>query len=1585
VDTGRWNKYHGGDIKMKSRSVPEGNMPTQRQAERTSIVEEIARAIATTSIDLEGSELGLFEAFYREVARQLRPPFLARRSDQIGYELLALFRLFLNRAPTEILVQVEPRRPGDVLIHTVMLDQSFIVDTVRLLLSTRGGSYRTGFHAVLRVERDDNGRLTAVGSGELESVLQISATRIEAESVVGFSADLKGNLTLARAMVQDFGEMTSSVDRVAARFSRLSHRHPDRSDTFRESADFLNWLLSDNFVFMGTRWSGDCLGVENAEHNHLWPAWTGTNSVESSWGDSLPIRISKGTIESPVHRSGRIDEILLKVPDETGEARSELLIRGLFTYRAVTQPSRHVPVLRRLLAEILRHEESRPGSWRYKGVANVFDSLPTEFLFIGSVNEVILIVDRVLEAEAAQQVGVQMVQKPGSNMTFVVAAMPRGQYSDALRQRLQKILKRKTGATYLDHGVFVGRYDTVLVHFFLTGVRILDDKALGAVSRVLRAVATPWDDRLFDALRDVHDESEAQRLMSEYGSAFTETYSLHARPSQAVRDIELIEELGQDRRYVANIYVDRKGRLNLRIYQLENKSLSMLMPVLTEFGLDIADQYVEFVQTRSGRSVALDTFRLNGAWGLEDEEILDRREKLTKGLESVFEGQMAADGLNRLLLRADLSWKEVDIVRAYRGYARQLGISLTYQRVQEILLAHPRLIGRLVHYFHCRFDPDLVGDRATQMAAAAEDIEEALRRVHIHDEDLLLRSIYELMRATIRTNVYRTDRICWYVSFKVDHDLTKVVPEPRLKYEIYVHHPEVEGVHLRGGRIARGGIRWSDRDDYRTEVLGLVTTQMVKNVIIVPEGAKGGFFMKHVIRDRAARRRKADELYKFLIRGLLDLTDNIVDGENIPPDRVVCHDEPDPYLVVAADKGTAHLSDTANAVSREYGFWLDDAFASGGSNGYDHKVVGITARGGWESVNRHFAEMGLDPKTQTFTCAGIGDCAGDVFGNGVIEYPTMKLLAAFNHLHIFLDPDPSPQVSYRERKRLFKVVQGWDHYDTTKLSEGGGIFDRAAKSIPLSPQVKKMLGVLVDELTADQVIRLILRMDVDLLWNGGIGTYVKASHQTHRDAGDPSNDAVRINADELHCRAVGEGGNLGFTQAGRIEYAMKGGRLATDAIDNSGGVDMSDHEVNLKILLGPVLQRGDLDWESRNTLIASMTDQVTSLVLANSDRHGLQLSLDQIRSHRNAMLFSRSCDWVARHSKVAKATLDLPEHADFLARMETRQGLSRPELAVVAAHVKMQVYKWLLLADGSNIPNFSERIRAYFPSQVREVYGPEIDTHMLAHAIGMTELLNEVVGDAGASFFPQMLDLTSRPPGEILEAWFRVANGLELQALRADIGVCSASSSGRYRAWICVTDGLTGLLAAALAPGQAPVDAEMVTDMLAVLKKLGRHRTGEHKDRYNSRVNRLRSLGVAERLAQKTVACGDLTLAREIALVRRRTGDTVRDAIVRYLGVGRGSRLLPAIWAIEDRISADEWDQVAAGILRTRYFSLLQDLVQRTPLNPELRLGVDRVSHKLYWGPLNGVAKMVDDIVGSAPGVGALLVAEERLRAAVLS
>ncbi|MBW1878172.1 MAG: NAD-glutamate dehydrogenase, partial [Deltaproteobacteria bacterium] len=854
----------------------------------------------------------------------------------------------------------------------------------------------------------------------------------------------------------------------------------------------------------------------------------------------------------------------------------------MFTYRAVTQPCRNVPILRQVLASILEEAESKPGSFRYKGIANVFDSLPTEFLFTASHQAIAETVDLVFESEQQHEVGVSFLMT-GTQSSFCLVAMPKSQFGDELRRALEEHLVTSLKATYSDHGLFVGRYDTVLLYYFLTGVEPLQEEELQHLIEQMREMATPWPARLWRALARRFDETTADRLTEIYGRSFPDEWTRQTPASRAVRDIGRLESLSDTNRLVADVFEDQDGILNLRLYEGRDVYLSDILPILDDFGLVVLDSYSTDVRTRGG-TLFMDTFRLAGAKGIPRTEFRERKDLLQRALEQVFADQVGSDTMNRLVLAAGLSWSEVDVLRGYVRYSRQLQIALSIARITELLLTHPQLCVKLLRLFHARFDPDLDGKRRQIVKKALGNLDDALRLIITHDEDLIFSSLRDLIDGTVRTNYYRDDRKFHYLSFKVDCSKIRLMGVRRPMFEIYVHNKDVEGAHLRFGKIARGGLRWSDRDDYRTEVLGLATTQVVKNVVIVPVGAKGGFYLKNASRDPTTRRQQADQHYQTFIRGLLDLTDNRMDDRVVHPPRVVRHDADDPYLVVAADKGTAHLSDTANALSKKYGYWLGDAFASGGSQGYDHKKVGITARGTWVLVTRHFLEMGKDPYSESCTCVGIGDMGGDVFGNGLIETQHMVLLAAFNHLHIFLDPNPDPKASYEERVRLFKSGSngGWDHYDQSLISEGGGIFERSAKSLPLSPQARAMLGLDQEEAQPEEVIRHILTMDVDVLWNGGIGTYVKTSTETHADADDRSNDAVRVDANQLRCKIIGEGGNLGLPQKGRIEAGFHGVALNTDFIDNSGGVDMSDHEVNLKILVNRIVARGDMTEEERN-------------------------------------------------------------------------------------------------------------------------------------------------------------------------------------------------------------------------------------------------------------------------------------------------------------------------------------------------------------------------------------------------------------------
>ena len=1421
-------------------------------------VDRIVSALQAHAADPE-----VLRDFTRAVGRQIRPPFTARHTPTAAAGLIEhAWNVFADHASDSISVTCASDC-GVTRVVTVMRDQPFLVDTVRLAMESAGGTWLGGFNAVFGVSRDGTTPVAIGQSHAFESVILVEVEGLDEAGIQGLAADLENRLRLSRAMVADFQSMIDQIDSSAYRFSRLADRAPDRAEELRETAEFLRWLLADNFVLMATHSEDGRYGFAQDAVRDLWPA------EPASWTNASgrPVTVRKGDVDAPVHRRGRIDEIRIETPTATGAPGRVLVLQGLFTYRAVTQPCRHVPLLRRTLTELLRNQESKAGSYRYKGIAKVFDSLPTEFLFTATTDQISRIIDGVLEAEQEHEVRAMLTTGTAPGAACLLAALPRQQWSDRLRGGIESLLRETTGGTVTDHGVFVGRYQTMLAHFYLTGVDSLADGIHDALQTGIASLTTPWESRLQAALVDAYDESEGAELFARYRGAFEPIYQQINSPERTAQDIGLLEQIESSNDVQVAVFRDAKDRVNIRLYQAQDIILSDILPILDDFGLIVVDQFADKVTPQGRPACTVDTFRLQGVWGVEDSEIIARADKLIAGLRAVFEKRMPDDVLNRVLLRADIPWEGVDLLRAYNGYARQLGLRHTLTRVQELLLAQPQLVQLLWSYFQTKFDPALPGNRSKGLAKVDEAIQDALREVDDHDQDVTFRTLHDLMAATLRTSFYRTDRPEHYISFKIDCARVRQMPSPRLKYEIYVHHRDMEGVHLRGGDIARGGIRWSDREDYRREILDLATTQMTKNVLIVPEGAKGGFYIKHGKGTPPERRKRADELYRVFMHGLLDLTDNIVEGDVVGPDDVVAHDGRDPYLVVAADKGTAHLSDTANGISQDYGFWLDDAFASGGSNGYDHKKVGITARGAWMTVRRHMREMGLDPQTDEFTCMGIGDPGGDVFGNGVIEHEKLKLVAAFNHMHIFLDPQPDVKAAYDERVRLFKAAKGWAHYDESKLGPGGGIFSRKAKSIPLSPEVKAMLGVLKDELPVDVVLRLLLRLNVDLLWNGGIGTYVKASHQTHRDAGDPTNDDVRVNANELRCKMVGEGGNLGFTQAGRIEYALGGGRINTDAIDNSGGVDMSDHEVNLKILLNPMVARGALGTAERNELLEALTEEVAEDVLANNERHARQLSLDVLRSARDPMVFSRTIDWVCQRSDVSRSDLVLPSDDTLQRRKANQQGLTRPELAVLQAYVKMHVFKDLKQSDPSMIPAFEDKVLAYFPERVRKAYADDIGSHMLHRSIGMTVVCGEVIGESGALFFPLLNELTGRSVESISRAWYMAMDLIGASDLLKAIRKSDSGVDARYRAWVSVTDAVLGLVTAWLAAGEAGPDSEDLGAIKEVLAKVSKTRGSELEARLKARAEAHVERGIPTRIADRIAALGELTTCREVALV----------------------------------------------------------------------------------------------------------------------
>jgi glutamate dehydrogenase len=1522
---------------------------------------------------LSGEQLGLFRSFVEATLPLLRGQFLALHSPrQILATLERAFQFAMNRPAHGQKIAISRTRQRGFSVMNCMTDQPFIIDTIHLFFKNVGADYSSGCSLVFNATRDSEGTLTAVGEagGVRESLVLLECDSAEPdERLHEWEHSLSQNLLLAEAMVRDFHAMNRTVERYVERLEIKAERRPELAAAYRETANFLKWLLHENFVFMGID-SADRLGTQTIDGPYF-------STPEGDWPSphaSSEVLVRKSHQESPIHRTGKIDEILVTLDD------GQLFIRGLFTYRAVTQPSRNVPIIRGVLSEILKSTNSQPGSYRYKGMANVFDSLPTEFLFTTSAEAITDIMDLVLEAEQQQDI-VSKLTDIGTDAAFFLVAMPKAQYDDELRKTIENTIIGTLGASYCDHGLFVGRYETVLLHFYLTGVRQVEDVVRRQLSDRIRAMATPWSSRLWLALAEHHDETTADRLANTYGKAFPDYWIRNNSASRAVRDIQMLESLTDDRNVRADVYHDSTNEPTLRIYQCEDLFLTDILPILDDFAIIVKDSYATAIESRSG-TLHMDTFRIGYPKGMDQATFRKHSDMFVRALEAVFAKEVDGDSLNQLVLTAGLSATEVDVVRGYSRYFRQISFKLSAARIEEILVSNPSTCASVIQLFRIKFSPDQK-DRKRSTQRAIRAVKDELRRILAHDEDLIFSALFTLIKCTLRTNYYRTDRIFHYLSFKFNSAEIPTIGPNAPKYEIYVHHREIEGVHLRFGPVARGGIRWSNRDDFRTEVLGLATTQQVKNAVIVPTGAKGGFYLKNASRDAAKRREEADYHYQTFIRGLLDLTDNSVDGELVHPPNVICHDGMDPYLVVAADKGTAHLSDSANSISMAYGFWLGDAFASGGSVGFDHKKVGITARGVWVLVNRHFAEMGIDPYKESFSCIGIGDMGGDVFGNGLIETPHVKLKAAFNHLHIFLDPDPDPAKSYTERKRLFAAGRagGWGEYTASVISKGGGVFDRLAKSISLSPQAQEMLGMDVAEAQPETVVNAILKMEVDLLWNGGIGTYVKASTQTHSDADDRSNNAVRVDATELNARIIGEGGNLGMTQRGRIEADLHGVRLNTDFIDNSAGVDMSDHEVNLKILLDAVVARGELTRDERHKILEEITDEVATLVLANNDAHGRQLSRDQIRSQRDIFYFGRAISFVERQFGRTAASLNLPDAAALKERAEQGKGLTRPELSVLSAWVKMFVYNELMASGPKEISGYNKLLISYFPKRIQKEYREEILNHMLADEIAMTVATTRMVADAGAAFFPISMETTGATVMEIAQAYVSGQALAQAQKVRSTLEELRSEVPLPllYRAWVDVDAGARDVVRFWLAASERIPTATELSEMASAVNEVYNLRDAHPID-VVTEVTSTIAHSVPDEVVTHIQKAAHLNMALMVWAESKRLNRPVSEVIIKHIAVGRGSGLQLVLDDLRNRAASGQWEPIALRILYNRLHRLLRDLIARIELGQE-NTSVAIALAKLQEGVVGEVKAHVDELLSGAqsPSVATLLVLEERV------
>ncbi|MBI5506796.1 MAG: NAD-glutamate dehydrogenase, partial [Deltaproteobacteria bacterium] len=1253
------------------------------------------------------------------------------------------------------------------VVETHTADVPFIFESLKNYFQKAGVRVFVAIHPIITVQRQWE-RVVAVSGpraeGARESYCHFQIEQVESsERLRRIEHEIFSVLKGLFCAVEDFKQM---LDRVRDLEPRLRSRTGNDAEV-ASAREFLQWLVADNYVFQGVAryqisaggradridqaatgvFTDPALlpvvfpGLMEAVEPHLVPAPDDGRIVEIDYCRNA----------SAIYHLEPLDDIVVREWSPEGRLAAATLIVGRFSKGAFNRQAAEIPLLREKRAFIMKETGAMPESHLYRQIRAIFNRLPQRELFYAPASSVVELVEKIAAVTSDDEIVVHVRRATG--YTALAVAFSRLRYSYRVEQDLRSAFANAFGAIPFSTSEDCGAVKLLLFYFEDTHLEhpVESDAVRALVTRLL----TTWEDRAAAALEKAFGEREGRRLLRRYARPESRNglYRESTAPETVADDVRCFEAM--EASLEMRVQPRTAESMTLHVYSQRALTLTDTLRTLGNLGLTVTEELRVPVVLPEGRRAFIYRFEIEAPPDLVAATI-SHQELFATALRALDEEAATDDSLNALVLMAGLSWREVEVLRTLRNHLLQLRSHYNAETVGAVLLKNSAAAGALYRQFAARLDPALAGDRAAAVAQAEVAFREALESVTSLAEDEVLRALDDLIRATLRTNFFQNPQRP-VVSIKVDSRKVESMPSPRPMVEIYVHSRLLEGVHLRGGKVARGGIRWSDRhDDFRTEILGLMKTQMVKNSVIVPVGSKGGFVLKGNVPARPALDAYLVDRYREFVAGLLDVTDNIVAGKVIHPPEVVRCDGDDPYLVVAADKGTAHLSDTANAVSNRYGFWLGDAFASGGSAGYDHKKMGITARGAWECVKHHFDNLGVDVQREPFTAVGIGDMSGDVFGNGVLLSPVMRLQAAFNHAHIFIDPDPDVEASSQERRRLFELPRStWRDYDATRISAGGGIFERSAKAIPISAQMRKLLDIEADSASGEEVIRRILTAKVDLLYNGGIGTYVKAAGESDAEVGDRTNDRVRVSGRQLRCRVVGEGGNLGLTQRGRLEYWERGGLINTDAVDNSGGVDTSDHEVNIKILMDMLVRKGVLAGrDERNAILAEMTDQVRDLVLADNRHQALCLSLDGLRSVERYEEFVQLVEDMIGAGILDRGDDAIPAKEELLASTERGHGLPRPLLCVLLGHCKNRASQMLIETAFPDHPLARPFLDGYFPARLRDGYAGHFTDHALRREIIATSAVNSLINGAGIAFLPRTMAATKADIGRVVAAYF---------------------------------------------------------------------------------------------------------------------------------------------------------------------------------------------------------------------------------------
>ncbi len=1287
------------------------------------------------------------------------------------------------------------------VVEFVNDDMPFLVDSIAMEINRQGLAARQIIHPLFKVGRDQHGALgelhEARDGDRLESWIHVEVDRITDPARLKALGDgLVAVLADVRSAVEDWPKMLAKVTETISSMSGAAKVVP--LEELDEARAFLNWTADHHFTFLGYREyelaaAGDRDELRIVPNSGLGllrePKLGGVSQSFSELPAELRalarkpdlLVLTKANSRATVHRAGYLDYIGIKRFDANGTVIGERRFIGLYTSATYHADPASIPLLRRKITRVMERAGFPHSSHASKNLYSILDTYPRDELFQIGEDELFDTAMGVLRLGARARTKLFIRRDIYARFYSCLIYLPRENYNTEARLKLQEILKRALNGTSTEFNVQLSDSVLARIHMLVRTAPSADHKVdLKALEGEVAAAVRRWEDGVFEHLVKVASDDAVNDARRDFVRPFPAAYTEDTGPAQAVADFMALKSISAERPIAMTLYRPDGAAtkaLRFRMYHIAKAvPLSNSLPMLENMGVRVEGERSYVIARNNLPPVYIHDFALSpmhAAFRLED-----IKSKFEEAFGRIWAREVENDGFNRLTLAAGVSSEEVVMLRAYAKYLKQTGFTFSQQYIENTLAFHAGITGELVGLFHSRFDPALDHDREGMIKLGASAIEAALDRVSNADEDRILRRFLAVMQATVRTNYYQKDadgKRKPYLSFKLDSAKVPELPAPRPLFEIFVYSPRVEGIHLRGGKVARGGLRWSDRpEDFRTEVLGLVKAQQVKNAVIVPVGSKGGFVLKAAppASDRDAYLKEGIACYQTFLRGLLDITDNLVKGKVVPRENVVRHDSDDPYLVVAADKGTATFSDYANAISAEYGHWLGDAFASGGSVGYDHKKMGITARGAWESVKRHFREMGINTQTTEFTVAGVGDMSGDVFGNGMLLSPHIRLVAAFDHRHIFLDPSPDAASSLKERQRLFDLPRSsWEDYNKALLSKGGGIFPRGAKSIALTTEVKAALAIdpSLEAMTPVELMRAILKAPVDLFYNGGIGTYVKASYQSNAEVGDRATDALRINGNELRCKVVAEGGNLGFTQLGRVEYAQHGGRVCTDAIDNSAGVDCSDHEVNIKILVRAAIEAGELKPEERDALLAEMTDEVGLLVLKDNYYQTQSLAVSGVRAEKLLDAQARFVRHQEKTGRLNRKVEFLPSEEEIAERRAAKQGLTSPERAVLLAYSKMELFDDLLASSLIDDEYVAQALVSYFPSLLQKRFASLMPRHHLKREIIATQIANSTINRTGSVFVHRMREETGATADEVVRCYILTRDVFRLEQQWAEI------------------------------------------------------------------------------------------------------------------------------------------------------------------------------------------------------------------------